>query len=100
MVWARVYFFCIIGVAASMAFFASPAKPWLMKKLAERNVPALKRMDSQEHLPSLGLPNDPGKELDEVIAEVRGEIESRRRKSLQKSQTTPTKAPAGTGKNK
>ena len=30
LVWARVYFYSIIGVAASMAFFASPAKPWLI----------------------------------------------------------------------
>ncbi|KAI9784993.1 MAG: lysophospholipid acyltransferase [Geoglossum umbratile] len=91
LVWSRVYFFCIIGVAVSMAFFASPAKPLLIKKLAKRNTPALKRPDSQEHLPSLGLPSDPEKELDEVIAEVKEEIESRRRKSLQKSQKTPTK---------
>src|SRR5439155_3714179 len=74
-VWARVYFYCIIGVAVSITFFASPATLWLSKKLARRNAPTLKRLDSQEHLPALGLPNDPEKELDEVIAEMKEGIE-------------------------
>ncbi|KAI9854552.1 MAG: lysophospholipid acyltransferase [Trichoglossum hirsutum] len=84
-VWARVYFYCVIGVAASMAFFASPAKLWLSKKLASRNATTLKRPQSQEDLPALGVPTDPEKDLSEAIAEVKEEIESRRRKPPQKN---------------
>jgi hypothetical protein len=68
-----------------MAFFASPAKLWLSKKLASRNATTLKRPQSQEDLPALGVPTDPEKDLSEAIAEVKEEIESRRRKPPQKN---------------
>ncbi|KAH0563116.1 hypothetical protein GP486_002311 [Trichoglossum hirsutum] len=84
-VWARVYFYCVIGVAVSMAFFASPAKQWLTEKLASRNAPKIKSSQSQDDLPTLGLPNDPGKDLGDAISEVRAEVELRRRKSPQKN---------------
>lgn len=37
--WQRVYFYCIIGVAASLAAFAdgSPVKVWLKKRVAAQN---------------------------------------------------------------
>jgi lysophospholipid acyltransferase len=35
-VWARVYFYGVIGTAGAMAFFASPAKRYLKKKLEKR----------------------------------------------------------------
>jgi hypothetical protein len=77
-----VYFYAIVGVAASMAFFASPAKVYLRKTLEKRNRPYLQRTVSQEtmHPPSLGLPNDPGREIDDAIEEIRGEIQARQRR--------------------
>ena len=85
LVWARVYFYTIIGVAVSIAFFASPAKPWLNQQLKQRNRPTLqrKRTDSQESIashPILGLPNDPAKEFDEAFQEAKAEVEARRRR--------------------
>ncbi|KAI9697929.1 MAG: lysophospholipid acyltransferase [Candelina mexicana] len=86
-VWSRVYFYCLIGVAASMAFFASPAKPWLIKELRKRNAPAIQRTGSHESLnhPMMGLPNDPGQEFDEIVKEVREEVDARRRRGSRKS---------------
>ncbi|KAL8824788.1 MAG: hypothetical protein Q9191_004826 [Dirinaria sp. TL-2023a] len=37
LVWSRVYFYTVVGAAAAMAFFASPAKPWLNRRLQARN---------------------------------------------------------------
>lgn len=64
-----------------MAFFASPAKPWLIKQLNEKRKPALQRTASQESLkePVMGMPHDPGQDFDEVFQEVRDEVEKRRR---------------------
>ncbi|KAI9793630.1 MAG: lysophospholipid acyltransferase [Piccolia ochrophora] len=91
-VWARVYFYCPIGVALSVALFASPAKPYIMKRLQQRNqgrvaaAPGfdgkLPRTMSQDSMgpPALGLPNDPGRDFDEVFREVKEEVETRRRR--------------------
>ncbi|KAK5315234.1 Lysophospholipid acyltransferase [Exophiala xenobiotica] len=80
--WARVYFYAVIEVAVAMAFFASPAKKWLGQKLDKRNHPHLRKTLSQEtnYPPSLGLPSDPGREIDEAIDEIRQEVEIRRRR--------------------
>ncbi|MCJ1385934.1 lysophospholipid acyltransferase [Xylographa soralifera] len=82
LVWARVYFYAVLMIAASMAFFASPAKGWLVRELDKRNRPALAKRRSQETLgsPLLGLPNDPGRDVDEAVREVREEVEARRRR--------------------
>ncbi|OAP57547.1 hypothetical protein AYL99_08285 [Fonsecaea erecta] len=81
-IWARVYFYTVIGVAASLAFFASPAKRSLTKRLDARNHPHLRKTIAEEtqHPPSLGLPNDPVREIDEAIDEIRADIETRRRR--------------------
>ncbi|MCJ1406409.1 lysophospholipid acyltransferase [Ptychographa xylographoides] len=81
-VWSRVYFYAVIGVAASMAFFESPAKAWLVKELKTRNHPTLQRTTSQETIgqPLLGLPSDPMRDVDEAVREVREEVEARRRR--------------------
>lgn len=83
LVWARVYFYAIIGVAFSMAFFASPAKPWLIKQLNDKRKPALQRTASQESMrePVMGMPHDPGQDFDEVFQEVRDEVMRRRKNS-------------------
>ncbi|EXJ85536.1 hypothetical protein A1O1_05900 [Capronia coronata CBS 617.96] len=81
-VWARVYFYGLVGVLLFMAFFSSPAKGVLAKRLAKRNHPYLQKTVSQEtnYPPSLGIPSDPGREIDEVIYEIRQEVETRRRR--------------------
>ncbi|KIW73132.1 hypothetical protein PV04_01273 [Phialophora macrospora] len=80
--WARVYFYAVVGVAASMAFFASPAKKMLVQRLDKRNHPYTRKTMAEEtqYPPSLGLPNDPGREIDEAIDEIRAEIETRQRR--------------------
>jgi lysophospholipid acyltransferase len=80
--WARVYFYAVVGVAASMAFFASPGKRYLVKTLDKRNHPHVRKQVAEEtqHPPSLGLPNDPGREIDEAIEEIKAEIETRQRR--------------------
>lgn len=89
--WARVYFYCIIGTVLSMAFFASPGKAWLKKKLDKRNArlegklagsrPKIGREESYAG-PVGGLPDDPAKELDEMMEEIRQEVDLRRRKGM------------------
>ena len=95
LVWGRVYFYTIIGVIGSMAFFNSPAKGWLIKQQKARvdratattgaMTPSLKTEKSSANLlgsdPSkypqlLGLPEDPGKEVEEAIQEVLREVEA------------------------
>ncbi|KAL9613717.1 MAG: hypothetical protein Q9167_001730 [Letrouitia subvulpina] len=76
LVWSRVYFYAVFGAAASVAFFASPAKRWLIKKLAARSrVLAQQRSlprDVDER-PLMGLPSDLGKELDDAVREFKDE---------------------------
>jgi lysophospholipid acyltransferase len=86
LVWSRVYFYAIIGTALVAAFFASPAKAFLVKKLNKRSGaagPKLQRNQSQESLaakePLLGLPPNPEQDFEELIQEVKAEIESRQR---------------------
>ncbi|KLU89375.1 membrane-bound O-acyltransferase domain-containing protein 1 [Magnaporthiopsis poae ATCC 64411] len=96
LVWSRVYFYAVGGIIASMAFFASPAKQVLRKKLEERQAKAagsnggkgrgapLQRIsstDSINRLPVLGISGDPAREVDEAMAELKSEIELRARRS-------------------
>jgi len=95
LVWMRVYFYAIIGTALSIAFFASPAKAYLIEKLNKRSgaTGGLKRTHSQESLasrePILGLPPDPQKDLQEVVQEVKAEVEVRQRKGAKRAETVP-----------
>lgn len=97
-VWARVYFYAIIGVAASFAFIYSPGKKALTKELAKRKKAAgvgaetdmrdtLRRTVStdwvnkeRERRIMLGIPDDPQQEVEDIINEVKAEIESRNQK--------------------
>lgn len=81
--WSRVYFYCIIGATASLGFFASPAQGWLKGRLDRRNTPYLRKTISQESVrgPTMGLPEDPSQDLDEIIEEVKREIETRKKTS-------------------
>ena len=83
--WARVYFYTVAGVAASMAFFASPAKAALRKRVEARSGSsgtAIPRSASTESLvgqaPVLGLSADPQREIDEMVEEIKVEVEKRR----------------------
>ncbi|RYP46009.1 hypothetical protein DL768_007725 [Monosporascus sp. mg162] len=88
-VWASVYFYAVIGTGASMAFFASPAKMYLRKKLEKRTGAAgvrLVRSASTESLgdgkrsePVLGI-SDPVKDIDEAIQEIKEELEKQQAK--------------------
>ncbi|KAL8661917.1 MAG: hypothetical protein Q9202_005200 [Teloschistes flavicans] len=87
LVWSRVYFYAVLGTAASMAFFASPAKPWLIKRLNARNRRKLQQQqaplkESQIEHPLMGLPSDPGQEFDDVIKEIKEEVEVRRKRGV------------------
>lgn len=96
LVWSRVYFYAVGGIIASMAFFASPAKSLLRKKLEERQAKAAGSIggkargaplvrtsstDSISRLPVLGISGDPAREVDEAMAELKSEIELRARRS-------------------
>ena len=85
-VWSRVYFYTPIGIALSMAFFASPAKPYLANMLERRNkktttregkpVTANVKMLPTNHAdmrkePVMGLSSDPGSEIDQAIREMK-----------------------------
>ncbi|KAL9090422.1 MAG: hypothetical protein Q9159_001951 [Coniocarpon cinnabarinum] len=100
-VWAAVYFYVLFGVALSLGFFNSPGKDILRRRLAERAkaagistprsstpVPDKSRAELEQLMPGqqrenvrgphLGLPEDPGAELDGVMHEIRKEVEARR----------------------
>jgi lysophospholipid acyltransferase len=86
----------VIGTALATAFFASPAKPYLIKKLNVRSgatAPKLQRTYSQESLandePILGLPPDPQGEVEEFVTELRAEMEARQRKGIKRAETMP-----------
>lgn len=80
-----MYFYAVAGVALSMAFFASPAKPFLKKKIEERNAEAgggLHRSASTDSLAAAGsrdrealvgpgLSSDVNRDLEELMGEAR-----------------------------
>ena len=71
-----------------MAFFSSPAKPWLIHQLSVRNQqpkrhvqPETERLEKEERAhPLQGLPSDLTAEVDEAVKEIQEEVEARRRK--------------------
>lgn len=83
LVWARVWFYGIVGVSAASLFLASPGKAWLQAQVKNRSStsrPAVSRAESQDTHPTLGLPNDPGKEWDNMVEEISAELEARTKK--------------------
>lgn len=68
-----------------MAFFASPAKLWLVQKLKERNQYAVmdratSHEQQQQQHPLMGLPSDPAGDIDDAVKEIREEVEMRKRR--------------------
>lgn len=86
-VWARVYFYAIVATAAGQAFFSSPARGFLKKKIEARNAKAgvqLKRNASTESLATdggrdrdrdplvgPGLSSDMHRDLGEMVGEAK-----------------------------
>jgi lysophospholipid acyltransferase len=84
-VWARVYFYAIIGVVLSFGFLQSPGKAWLQSRVKKRTgvaKPEMERIKSVERMPTLGISDDPEKEIDEIVKEVKAEIERRRKEGI------------------
>lgn len=86
-VWSGVYFYAIIGTAAVMAFFASPAKSWLVKQLKARKqgvqpIPKGSNTKKEKYSQLLGLPNHPGRDVDEVVQEIREEVQARKKNAM------------------
>jgi lysophospholipid acyltransferase len=88
LVWARVYFYGIVAVTASFAFFASPAKGVLVRNLNKRNKPSRTVSEEPAKPPTLGLPSDPGREIEEAMQEIMSEIETRRGRGSQAEMPT------------
>ncbi|PSN59818.1 membrane-bound O-acyltransferase domain-containing protein 5 [Corynespora cassiicola Philippines] len=108
LVWSRVYFYNLIGVAVCFALFSRslPFRKTLIAKQAARSAPTtledidgnriekvakeewerekLQRKGSYESghqkEPTLGLPDDPEGTFDQIIDEVKKEIEARKRR--------------------
>lgn len=80
--WSRVYFYCVIGVIISTVFLATPGKAYLQKKIKARTTapPNITRTDSQESMKgaTLGVPNEPGKEFDEMVDLITEEVQKRK----------------------
>ena len=79
----------VLGVASTMAFFASPAKQWLIQRLKQRNQDALQPKEPHEQ-PMMGLPSDPEAEIKEAVQEIKEEVEARRRRGQSISMPTGT----------
>lgn len=109
LVWARVYFYTLFGVAASFALFSRslPFRKELVKRQSDRlnasttadsNIQEvakeevvkdhkrreLHRTESTDpgfrRAPTLGIADDPEAEIDEIVSEVKREIEERKRR--------------------
>lgn len=94
--WASVYFYAVIGTAASMVFFASPAKRMLKKTIEERAARAagkgrpghrLVRSTStdsvtNDRLPVLGVMDDPERDLDEAFQGIKSDLEELRKSGM------------------
>jgi len=79
-VWARVYFYLIIGLGVGNAVLLTHGKTFLRNELKKRSRPGLVRADSHDKQGTyLGLPGDPGGEWDEMVEEVSAEMERRKR---------------------
>lgn len=96
--WTRVYFYCVIGVTASYAFFWSPARSMLKSKIEARSQEVgvqLKKSASTESLATggsmdreplvgPGLTSDVDREVGELVGEARAAWLERERKKAAK----------------
>jgi lysophospholipid acyltransferase len=99
-VWARVYFYTLIGAGASFAIFSrnlpfrkqlvqlqaarAPVDDSVIEKAAREEV-KLARTNTQDSVasskaPIHGIADDPEAEIDEIVREVKAEFQERRRR--------------------
>jgi lysophospholipid acyltransferase len=81
-VWRQVYYYEIFTSFGAMAFFYSPAKAILAKKIKAMARPGVRRVKSDQPDVMLGVPGDPEKELQDITAEIKAEIERRKKEGL------------------
>jgi lysophospholipid acyltransferase len=81
-VWSSVYYYEIILSLGSMAFFASPAKAFLSKRVKALSRPGVQRIKSDGPDVMLGVPGDPEKEITDISTEIKAEIERRKTQGL------------------
>jgi len=86
-IWTRVYWYGVVGVALCFGFLQSPGKAILAKKLKARSKPGLERKPSlgstaggDDMQSTLGLPHDPEWGMQQIVKSVREEVEARKRK--------------------
>lgn len=97
--WSRVYYFPVVGIVLSQAFFAAPpTKRFLKKRLASRNPQQrpgsaqMARTLSQDSLsgvgrePVLGVAQDPERDLDEAMQEFKHDLNKLKPQQLQQQQ--------------
>lgn len=93
-VWGQLYFYPIIAIALSIAFFSSPGKQLLRKKLEERQGKLggrLARSTSQESLmckePVYGVSADPQRDLSEIVDEIKSDVKKAEMKTTETKKT-------------
>lgn len=92
-VWSALYFYGLIWTLGALAFFSSPGKAWLRKKLESRQGKAnakLVRTVSSESItsmePILGISKDPEADISEAVEQLKAEIEVKRRELAEQKQ--------------
>lgn len=94
-IWANLWFVVHIGIAAAMAFFASPGKKWLAQRQQKR-IGRAKRLEElegieKESMGVLGLPENPDEDLQELAREMmtkKNELVARRNSMAQEKRKT------------
>lgn len=91
--WSALYFYGLIWTLGALAFFSSPGKAWLRKKLESRQGKAnakLVRTVSSESItsmePILGISKDPEADISEAVEQLKAEIEVKRKELAEKKQ--------------
>lgn len=110
--WTRVYFYGLVGILALTGLFASPVRMNLKKKIEARAKAAgVSKTDEkkpasiknnaiaphvvrEEDQPVYGLPPDPEGEFEEIVKEIKQEVEARQRKGIGRTMTEPAPAMA------
>ncbi|TGZ81040.1 MBOAT-domain-containing protein [Ascodesmis nigricans] len=77
-VWKRLGFLIHIGIAVSMAVFASPAKKWVNARQRKRvgRVEKEKEEREEQEAGPMGLPDDMEEDMEEIRLELRGRRDS------------------------
>lgn len=106
-IWTRMYFHAIISTGIALAFFASPGKQWLRGQLESRTRAAGVKMvrslstdsvngtsSGRDRGPLLGLSQDPEKDVEEIVSEIKAEVERVKAEQARKKSAAADKAKA------